>query len=109
MPIGRLDMSGRPGANRAGPARSSVAPAVAGHRSGRARLTAEGRRAAAGLGPAARDSSPGPDLLQRVPAILYTADTGEIGRWHYVSPQIEAILGFSPEEWCSDRGLWADR
>ncbi|HWE09141.1 MAG TPA: EAL domain-containing protein [Solirubrobacteraceae bacterium] len=55
---------------------------------------------------------PRPDyggLLRRVPAILYTADTGECGRWHYVSPQIEAILGFTPEDWCADPGLWARR
>lgn len=50
-----------------------------------------------------------PELLQRVPAIIYTADTGKSGRWRYVSPQIRAILGFSPEEWCSDPQLWLDR
>ncbi len=48
-------------------------------------------------------------LLHRVPAILYTADAGEFGAWRYVSPQIEAILGFSPEEWCHDPELWANR
>jgi diguanylate cyclase (GGDEF)-like protein/PAS domain S-box-containing protein len=48
-------------------------------------------------------------LLHRVPAILYTADTGECGRWHYVSPQIETILGYTPDEWCADPGLWASR
>ena len=26
-----------------------------------------------------------------------------------MSPQIEAILGFTPEEWCADPGLWASR
>ena len=36
-----------------------------------------------------------PGLLRRVPAILYTADSGESGGWHYVSPQIEWMLGFS--------------
>ena len=46
-------------------------------------------------------------LLQRVPVILYTADAGESGRWHYVSPQIETILGFTPEEWCADVNMWA--
>ena len=30
-------------------------------------------------------------------------------RWRYVSPQIEAILGFTPEEWCDDPELWASR
>jgi diguanylate cyclase (GGDEF)-like protein/PAS domain S-box-containing protein len=48
-------------------------------------------------------------LLQRVPAILYTAEAGENGAWHYVSPQIEAILGFTPLEWCADPGMWARR
>ncbi len=46
-------------------------------------------------------------LLERVPAIIYIADAGEAGRWHYVSPQIEAILGFTAEEWCADSGLWS--
>ncbi|HET9103338.1 MAG TPA: EAL domain-containing protein [Solirubrobacteraceae bacterium] len=49
------------------------------------------------------------DLYRRVPAILYIADAGPDGAWHYVSPQIEGILGFTPEEWCADRGLWASR
>jgi diguanylate cyclase (GGDEF)-like protein/PAS domain S-box-containing protein len=48
-------------------------------------------------------------LLAQVPAIVYTADPGVDGRWHYVSPQIEVILGFSPEEWCDDPTLWAQR
>ena len=37
------------------------------------------------------------------------ADAGEYGAWRYVSPQIEAILGYSPEEWCDDPELWANR
>ena len=48
-------------------------------------------------------------LLERVPAILYTAEAGGDGRWHYVSPQIEEILGFTPAQWCADPGMWADR
>jgi diguanylate cyclase (GGDEF)-like protein/PAS domain S-box-containing protein len=50
-----------------------------------------------------------PQLLDRVPAIIYVADAGHSGRWHYVSPQIQAILGFSPEEWCADPNLWAQQ
>ena len=48
-------------------------------------------------------------LLERVPAIVYIADTGDVGIWHYVSPQIEAILGYTPEEWCANPRLWRDR
>ena len=48
------------------------------------------------------------ELLARVPAIVYIADPGETGRWHYVSPQIEQILGYTPAEWCADPELWAE-
>jgi diguanylate cyclase (GGDEF)-like protein/PAS domain S-box-containing protein len=50
-----------------------------------------------------------PHLLERVPAIIYVADAGEVGRWHYASPQIETILGYTPEEWCADPTLWLER
>ncbi|HYB30106.1 MAG TPA: EAL domain-containing protein [Solirubrobacteraceae bacterium] len=50
-----------------------------------------------------------PELLERVPAIVYVADPGESGRWYYTSPQIEQILGYSPEAWCADPELWAKR
>jgi len=46
------------------------------------------------------------DLVERVPAIFYMAELGVHGRWRYVSPQIETILGFSAEEWMADPTLW---
>ncbi len=46
-------------------------------------------------------------LVERLPAIVYTSELGEHGRWRYVSPQVEEILGYSPEAWKSDPGLWA--
>ena len=46
-------------------------------------------------------------LVERLPAIIYTAELGEHGRWRYVSPQVEEILGYSPEEWIADPELWA--
>jgi diguanylate cyclase (GGDEF)-like protein/PAS domain S-box-containing protein len=55
-------------------------------------------------------SSAGDDyrrLVERLPAIVYACEMGEQGRWRYVSPQIEGILGYSPEEWMADPGLWA--
>ncbi|MGH2981157.1 MAG: sensor domain-containing protein [Solirubrobacterales bacterium] len=45
-------------------------------------------------------------LVERLPAIVYSAEMGEHGHWTYVSPQIEEILGFTPREWTSDPDLW---
>jgi diguanylate cyclase (GGDEF)-like protein/PAS domain S-box-containing protein len=44
--------------------------------------------------------------VERVPAIVYVAEPGPAGRWFYVSPQIEVILGFTADEWMADPGLW---
>ncbi len=46
-------------------------------------------------------------LLDRLPVIIYASELGENGRWRYVSPQVEEILGFTPEEFLGDPGLWA--
>jgi diguanylate cyclase (GGDEF)-like protein/PAS domain S-box-containing protein len=46
-------------------------------------------------------------LVERLPVIVYTAELGEHGRWRYVSPQVEEILGYTPEEFLRDPGLWA--
>jgi diguanylate cyclase (GGDEF)-like protein/PAS domain S-box-containing protein len=46
-------------------------------------------------------------MVERLPVIVYTSELGERGRWRYVSPQVEEILGYTPEEWKSDPGLWA--
>jgi two-component system, cell cycle sensor histidine kinase and response regulator CckA len=48
-------------------------------------------------------------LVEQLPAVTYMAGFGPNGRWTYVSPQVEAILGFTPEEWISDPGLWYAR
>jgi diguanylate cyclase (GGDEF)-like protein/PAS domain S-box-containing protein len=45
-------------------------------------------------------------ILERIPAVTYVAGFGEAGRWDYVSPQIEALLGFTAEEWMSDPEIW---
>jgi diguanylate cyclase (GGDEF)-like protein/PAS domain S-box-containing protein len=45
-------------------------------------------------------------LVERLPAIVYSAEMGERGPWTYVSPQIKEILGFTPQEWMSDPDLW---
>jgi two-component system cell cycle sensor histidine kinase/response regulator CckA len=45
-------------------------------------------------------------LVERLPAITYVAELGADGPWHYVSPQIGSILGFSPEEWLAEPMNW---
>src|SRR6478672_4791309 len=46
-------------------------------------------------------------LLEQAPAILYVAEVGVSGRWQYVSQGVEAMLGFTPQEWIDDPALWA--
>jgi diguanylate cyclase (GGDEF)-like protein/PAS domain S-box-containing protein len=48
-------------------------------------------------------------LVEKLPAITYIAEGGPAGRWLFVSPQIETMLGYSPEEWRADPTLWASR
>lgn len=47
------------------------------------------------------------ELVARVPAILYADASDEVGSTVYVSPQVNEILGYTPEEWCNDPGLWS--
>jgi diguanylate cyclase (GGDEF)-like protein/PAS domain S-box-containing protein len=46
-------------------------------------------------------------LIDQLPVIIYASELGENGRWRYVSPQVEEILGFKPEDFIGDPGLWA--
>ena len=45
-------------------------------------------------------------FVEQVAAVSYIAEVGLHGKWHYVSPQVEAILGYSPEEWLSTAEDW---
>src|SRR5258708_1632579 len=45
-------------------------------------------------------------IVEKVAAISYIADPGVTGRWHYVSPQIETILGYTQEEWLQGSENW---
>jgi diguanylate cyclase (GGDEF)-like protein/PAS domain S-box-containing protein len=45
-------------------------------------------------------------LVDHLPAVVYIAHFGTSGRWSYVSPQIEHLLGFTVEEWLGDPELW---
>jgi PAS domain S-box-containing protein len=45
-------------------------------------------------------------IVEQVAAISYIAEPGINGRWYYVSPQIETILGYAPEEWLEASEDW---
>jgi diguanylate cyclase (GGDEF)-like protein/PAS domain S-box-containing protein len=48
-------------------------------------------------------------LLEGVPVAAYRWEAGSAGRCLYVSPQIETMLGFPPEQWMADPELWLQR
>lgn len=48
-------------------------------------------------------------LVESVPLVIYTAEPGIAGRWHFISPQITNMTGFTPEEWINDPELWYSR
>ncbi len=47
-------------------------------------------------------------LVEQVNAITYIAEIGIHGQWYYVSPQVESILGYTPEEWLAVSHTWAE-
>jgi len=46
-------------------------------------------------------------LVEQVNAITYIAEVGIDGQWFYVSPQVEAILCYTPEEWLGIAKRWS--
>jgi len=48
-------------------------------------------------------------LVENIPLVTYMAEPGVMGRWHYISPQITELTGFTPQEWLDDPGLWYSR
>jgi two-component system cell cycle sensor histidine kinase/response regulator CckA len=48
-------------------------------------------------------------LIEQLPGVVYVADIGPGRCCRYVSPQIEALLGYSPSEWTGDPTLWSER
>jgi hypothetical protein len=37
--------------------------------------------------------------VERIPAVVYNAAYGSEGAWLYITPQIEQLMGFTPDEW----------
>jgi diguanylate cyclase (GGDEF)-like protein/PAS domain S-box-containing protein len=48
-------------------------------------------------------------VVERVPGVVYVAEAGQHGRWHFVSTKIRELLGYTAEEWTSDPTLWINR
>ena len=48
-------------------------------------------------------------VVERVPGVVYVAEAGEHGRWHFVSAKISELLGYSAEEWTADPTMWMSR
>ena len=48
-------------------------------------------------------------LVERVPAVIYTGyDLETPGSTRYVSPQVESLLGYAPEDFIENPGLWRE-
>jgi PAS domain S-box-containing protein len=45
-------------------------------------------------------------LVEHVNAISYIAEIGIHGRWYFISPQVENILGYTPDEWLAIAPNW---
>lgn len=45
-------------------------------------------------------------LVEQIPAVIYVASISEEREFFYISPQIEALLGFTPAQWREKHGLW---
>lgn len=45
-------------------------------------------------------------LIDQLPGVTYLAESGKNGRWHYVSPQIHTLLGYTQAEWLASPSLF---
>ena len=45
-------------------------------------------------------------LVEQIPAVTYIDAPNDISSTIFISPQIEALTGYSPEEWTTDPELW---
>jgi len=48
-------------------------------------------------------------VVERVPGVVYVAEAGPNGRWHFVSSKITELLGYTVEEWIADPTMWISR
>lgn len=45
-------------------------------------------------------------LVETAPAVVYLDELDDASSTLYISPQIHQLLGYTPEEWIADPGLW---
>ena len=48
-------------------------------------------------------------LVEHLPTVVYTNAVGDTSSTLYVSPQIESLVGYTPEQWLADPKLWSKR
>ncbi len=48
-------------------------------------------------------------LIEEIPALTYVAWADEAGSRAYVSPQLQAMTGYSPRQWVSEPDMWMRR
>ena len=48
-------------------------------------------------------------LVEQLPAITYIAALDDVSTTLYISPQVEQLLGFTPDEWLADPDNWVNR
>jgi diguanylate cyclase (GGDEF)-like protein/PAS domain S-box-containing protein len=48
------------------------------------------------------------DLVEHIPAVLYIDDVSHEYRTTYIGPQLQMLLGISPEHWCDDPNVWSE-
>jgi PAS domain S-box-containing protein len=93
----------------AGPPREVAAAALqtlaAAFESAARRPGVPGSRPASGDSPDLRYRN----LVEQIPAVVFTASLDGGGYDLYIGPQIETLLGYTQEEWLSSPVLWYDR
>jgi PAS domain S-box-containing protein len=48
-------------------------------------------------------------LVEQIPAAVYVDPAGALGSPLYVSPRVETLLGYRPDEWLAASNLWVER
>ena len=48
------------------------------------------------------------NLIEHLPTVVYMNAVGDTSSTLYVSPQIQTLLGYTPQEWLADPKLWSN-